>query len=84
MSRPAALDDASLVEPAALVEHFLAHPPEGFAAHVLPSGVPAFVAPSICSLPRTRSTAPLRAAPARPALVAALAAAAHLFGAAPR
>ena len=45
MNGPAALDDASLVEPAALVEHFLAHPPEGFAAHVLPSGVPAFVAP---------------------------------------
>lgn len=41
----AALADASLVEPASLVEHFLAHPPEGFQARVLTGGVPAFVAP---------------------------------------
>ena len=38
MSDPTALDDASLVEPAALIGHFLAHPPEGFAARVLPGG----------------------------------------------
>lgn len=41
----AALADASLVEPARLIEHFLAHPPLGFEAQVLPGGVPAFVAP---------------------------------------
>ncbi len=45
MSGPDALADASLVEPAALVRQFLAHPPEGFSAEVLPGGVPAFVAP---------------------------------------
>jgi len=41
----AALVDASLVEPARLIDHFLAYPPDGFQAQVLPGGVPAFVAP---------------------------------------
>ena len=35
----------NLLEPRALVDHFLAHPPEGFAALTTPSGTPAFVAP---------------------------------------
>ena len=35
----------NLLEPAALVGHFLAHPPDGFAVRPLASGTPAFVAP---------------------------------------
>lgn len=35
----------NLLEPRALVDHFLAHPPEGFAALQTRSGTPAFVAP---------------------------------------
>ena len=34
----------NLLEPPALVRHFLAHPPSGFAALSLASGTPAFVA----------------------------------------
>jgi hypothetical protein len=35
----------NLLEPRALVEHFLAHPPHGFVALTTRSGTPAFVAP---------------------------------------
>ncbi|HEY6941001.1 peptidogalycan biosysnthesis protein [Dokdonella sp.] len=35
----------NLLEPPGLVGHFLAHPPDGFSAVVMPSGTPAFVAP---------------------------------------
>jgi hypothetical protein len=35
----------NLLEPRALVDHFLAHPPEGFVALTTPSGTPAFIAP---------------------------------------
>lgn len=35
----------NLLEPPALVGHFLAHPPDGFAAFEMRSGTPAFVAP---------------------------------------
>ncbi|MBN8727389.1 MAG: GNAT family N-acetyltransferase [Xanthomonadales bacterium] len=34
-----------MLEPPGLVHHFLAHPPEGFTATLLPCGTPAFVAP---------------------------------------
>lgn len=36
---------ATALEPAALVEHFLAHPPQGFTAQRTASGMPAFLAP---------------------------------------
>lgn len=36
---------STALEPTALVEHFLAHPPQGFSAQRLPSGMPAFQAP---------------------------------------
>ena len=35
----------ALVEPTSLVEAFLQHPPQGFAAALTPSGMPTFVAP---------------------------------------
>lgn len=35
---------ATALEPAALIEHFLAHPPAGFTAQRLPSGMPTFLA----------------------------------------
>lgn len=35
----------NLLEPPALIRHFLAQPPQGFAARTMPSGTPAFVAP---------------------------------------
>ena len=35
----------NLLEPRALIDHFLAHPPEGFTALTTRSGTPAFVAP---------------------------------------
>ena len=35
----------NLLEPAALVGHFMAHPPEGFSIRALASGTPAFIAP---------------------------------------
>ena len=34
-----------MLEPPGLVRHFLAHPPDGFTAALLPDGTPAFVAP---------------------------------------
>lgn len=47
MSAPCAAAAAlhDLLEPPGLVRHFLAHPPDGFAAAPLPCGTPAFVAP---------------------------------------
>jgi hypothetical protein len=41
----AATEFRNLLEPRALVDHFLAHPPEGFTALTTRSGTPAFVAP---------------------------------------
>jgi hypothetical protein len=40
-----ATEFSNLLEPRALVDHFLAHPPEGFTALTTRSGTPAFVAP---------------------------------------
>ena len=35
----------ALVEPPALIDHFVRYPPVGFEAERLPSGVPTFLAP---------------------------------------
>ena len=44
-TRTPAAEFRNLLEPRALVGHFLAHPPDGFTALATRSGTPAFVAP---------------------------------------